>query len=195
MPTPCRMPNKIGTYGEYIAMWPRDARDSDCTGGSIHSSRWRISDNWRGRKCPSLHAKRARGWKGACDRCGQAIPWDQPTVVSVSSSMGPVYDTKDGRLQPGDMFYVPHWGEWCPGGWTNCDGQHLHAILPNGLGWDIDGRASNCTLPDDTTHRCWVRDGTPPNVTAGKAGHTCSAGAGSILSGDYHGFLRGGVLT
>lgn len=74
------------------------------------------------------------------------------------------------------------------------DGKALAVILPNGKEWSIDQRASNCTLPDDTTHRCWIRKGKPPYITVSKDGVTCKAGAGSIKSGDYHGFLRNGVF-
>ena len=96
------------------------------------------------------------------------------------------------QLPPGTMY----WSSWHTGcSWDNCDGQHLHVVLPNGHHWDVDGRASNCTLPQDRTHRCWIRHGEPPLITVDKSGHTCNAGAGSILSGDYHGFLRGGELT
>lgn len=35
----------------------------------------------------------------------------------------------------------------------------------------------------------------PDGWTVGNNEFTCAAGAGSILSGDYHGFLRHGVLT
>lgn len=75
-----------------------------------------------------------------------------------------------------------------PDGW-------LVVRLPNGHDWMPDLRCSNCTLPDDDEHRCWVRHGAPPDVTVDKAGRTCAAGAGSIASGGYHGFLRGGFLT
>jgi hypothetical protein len=68
-------------------------------------------------------------------------------------------------------------------------------VLPNGHIWDVDGRASNCDMKEDRTHRCWVRHGDPPNVHVDKNGHTCHAGAGSILSGNYHGFLHNGELT
>ena len=111
-----------------------------------------------------------------------------------------VYDTEDGELHPGDM-YIADWhfhdenGKCTLNGWTNCDGKHLHVVLPNGRHWDVDSRASNCTVPNDTTHRCWVRHGEPPNVTVDKAGETCRAGAGSIAADDYHGFLRNGWLT
>lgn len=59
------------------------------------------------------------------------------------------------------------------------------------------------TKPDSTykryvdarPHKCWVRHGEPPDLHVDKAGVTCNAGAGSILSGDYHGFLHNGFLT
>ena len=44
--------------------------------------------------------------------------------------------------------------------------------------WDIDGRANNCSMLEDRTHRCWVRHGEPPDVTVDKDGPTCTAGRG-----------------
>lgn len=57
--------------------------------------------------------------------------------------------------------------------------------------------ASNCTMPDDKNHKCWVRHGRPEDGTlhVDKNGHTCAAGAGSIVAGNYHGFLHNGHLT
>ncbi len=75
------------------------------------------------------------------------------------------------------------------------DGRILCVTLPNGHDWVIDSRASNCTLPRDSDHRCWVRHGSVPQITVDKDGLTCAAGAGSIQSGDYHGFLRNGELV
>jgi hypothetical protein len=71
-------------------------------------------------------------------------------------------------------------------------------IRTPGGDWYVDSRASNCTMPDDTTHKCWVRHGggedstTPLHVD--KQGHTCGAGAGSIVMGSYHGFCHSGFL-
>lgn len=97
------------------------------------------------------------------------------------------------------MYFVSHDpDEHCWFGWENCDGEHLVAVLPNGHHWHPDQRASNCTLPEDKTHRCWVRHGDPRKgeaVHVDKNGNTCQAGAGSILSGNYHGFLHHGELT
>jgi hypothetical protein len=80
---------------------------------------------------------------------------------------------------------------WC---WDNATEAPLIVRTPGG-DWDIDSRASNCTMPQDRTHRCWVRHGEPPNIHVDKNGHTCGAGAGSIISGNYHGFLHNGSLT
>lgn len=62
--------------------------------------------------------------------------------------------------------------------------------------WMIDGRASNCTMPADHEHRCWVRHGTVgEKLHVDKNGVTCAAGAGSIAIEGYHGFLHNGELT
>lgn len=84
---------------------------------------------------------------------------------------------------------------WMPSAMRQADGRYLVVKLPNGHDWSIDSRASNCGRPDDDAHQCWVRHGEPPDITVDKNGDTCDAGAGSILSGDYHGFLRDGYLT
>ena len=69
--------------------------------------------------------------------------------------------------------------------------------LPCGTEWCVDGQANNCTIADDhrqERHHCWVITGTLPDITVGKGGPTCAAGAGSIATGAYHGFLRAGYL-
>jgi hypothetical protein len=87
---------------------------------------------------------------------------------------------------------------WMAGSPSFCgpDGRSLVCRLPGGHDWLIDSRASNCTMKDDSVHKCWVRHGEPPELTVDKNGFTCQAGAGSILSSDgkYHGFLRNGYL-
>lgn len=90
------------------------------------------------------------------------------------------------------------WDAWWMGAsGRGPDGIYLMVRCPNGRDWHVDGRASNCTMPDDNVHQCWVRHGDPrqANVTVDKNGVTCAAGAGSIQAGDYHGFLQAGVLT
>ena len=92
---------------------------------------------------------------------------------------------------PGMMWFA----DWMSEDWHGPDGHCLVAVCPNGSEWMIDGRASNCTMPQDRGHRCWVRHGVPPNVTVDKNGKTCAAGAGSIAVPGYHGFLRNGEFT
>jgi hypothetical protein len=99
---------------------------------------------------------------------------------------------------PGAMWPVQHKPGECWAHWTNCSGTHIEVILPDGGSWDIDSRASNCTLKDDGEHRCWIKHGNLPFLTVDKAGTTCRAGAGSIISNGekhWHGFLRNGELV
>lgn len=80
-----------------------------------------------------------------------------------------------------------------------------HCLMIRGFyGGDFcpDQRASNCTLPGDDEHKCWVRVGDVPNITIGKTGRTCGAGAGSFYFGKnpdgsfrWHGFCENGELV
>lgn len=74
------------------------------------------------------------------------------------------------------------------------DGRSYVVKTPGG-DWLIDSVASNCTRKDDKIHKCWCRHGEAPNFHVDKVGNTCAAGAGSILIGNYHGFLHNGYLT
>jgi hypothetical protein len=142
-------------------------------------------------------------WPTKCDFCGAAVPpmgTGSPTMLGSSGVdvhrqvfTRRLYDTASGRPEPGDLYYVSnHDGADCPY-WDNCPGVHLHGVTPNGEDWDIDGRASNCTMREERAHRCWVLHGRPEdgNVHVDKAGHTCAAGAGSIQVRGWHGFLHG----
>lgn len=123
------------------------------------------------------------GYYFVCSKCGFSF---------VPTCIGMRYNTPSGEREPGDMY----WNTWYPNHvfWDNQKGPHLEVVLPNGCHWNIDSRASNCGSPEDKQHRCWVRHGVPPEITVDKAGHTCTAGAGSIDMGGWHGFLRNGYL-
>jgi hypothetical protein len=132
-------------------------------------------------------------WPTHC-ACGYAFqPADEWQVnheeLYTRSDGGPECDLRS--APPGAMWDA----SWMSDVWHGPDGKCLMVRLPNGRDWMIDGRASNCTLPKDNEHNCWVRHGSPPNIHVDKAGNTCAAGAGSIASGDYHGFLHNGWLT
>lgn len=86
------------------------------------------------------------------------------------------------------------WNAWWESEYrSGADGRSLNVKTPGGE-WCIDARCSNCTMPNDTVHKCWVRHGSPPLITVDKNGVTCGAGAGSIAQPGYHGFLRNGYL-
>lgn len=125
---------------------------------------------------------------------GPALLVSLPVTCRFVEKQATEWDEGGGPV-PGDMFWIGFaYSGHCFTHEPPCE-HHLHVVLPNGHWWDIDGRAANCTLPQDKTHRCWVRHGTPPHITVDKNGPTCSAGAGSILSDGYHGFLREGRLV
>ncbi len=101
------------------------------------------------------------------------------------------------KAPPGAMWLADWYGD--DGSYVNKgpDGLTLVVAVPDGSGthhWIVDSRASNCTKKDDDVHKCWIRHGVPPNVTVDKNGNTCSAGAGSIQTDKWHGFLRNGYL-
>lgn len=77
------------------------------------------------------------------------------------------------------------------------DGRSLIVKCPLGHDWWLESRASNCTLPKDHEHYCWVRHGKPEDGTlhVDKDGLTCKAGGGSIIYRGWHGHLHNGVLT
>ena len=101
------------------------------------------------------------------------------------------------KLPPGALFAQRR------GGRQGADGLSIVCIVPYGRDgcadkttwWRIDSRATNCTMPEDGEHRCWVRHGTVGEaVHVDKNGNTCGAGAGSIAVPGFHGFLHHGVL-
>jgi hypothetical protein len=94
---------------------------------------------------------------------------------------------------PGAMWYAS-WMEDTPA-LCGPDGHALMVRLPDGHDWHVDAESSNCTRKGDLSHKCWVRHGTVPNITVDKNGETCRAGAGSILTPNWHGFLRNGLLV
>lgn len=79
--------------------------------------------------------------------------------------------------------------------WDDCDGWHLFVCLPTGVMVDLTRRASNCDQKTDRTHRCWVVHQKDDVLHVDKNGRTCGAGAGSILVGEWHGFLHNGHLV
>lgn len=137
-------------------------------------------------------------WPTHC-ACGEAFAdsdeWQaNQDLIYRRPDTGEVRPLREWQKVPGAMWDCS-W--WMPASWRGHDGRALTVICPNGSQWHIDGQATNCTLPDDREHRCWLRTGEPPRITVGKngPGRTCGAGGGSIQAGDYHGFLVDGRFT
>ena len=97
------------------------------------------------------------------------------------------------RDAPDGAMWEATWYASVPA-WCGDDGRAIICRVPDKHDWHIDGPCSNCTRPNES-HRCWVRHGVPPNLTVDKNGNTCAAGAGSILTKQWHGFLRNGELV
>lgn len=134
-------------------------------------------------------------WPADCEQCGEPFQQDDEWQVNVRKLWR---GAPDGRLYalhdaPKGAMWDAHWmGEHDRGP----DGICLVVKTPGG-DWMVDGRCSNCTRPKEP-HQCWTRAGDPRTgtVDVGKQyGETCSAGAGSIIAGGWHGFLRAGWLV
>lgn len=149
-------------------------------------------------------------WPATCSRCDYRFTdtdrWQEwQELLYRRADTGEVVTTRSRGLSdapdappaapPGAMWNA--W--WMPDtpAWRGPHGMSLMVRLPDGHDWLVDAEASNCTRPGDRAHKCWVRHGDPRTgpVTVDKDGETCAAGAGSIASANYHGFLHGGVLT
>lgn len=151
-------------------------------------------------------------WPKTCAACEYEFQPNDPRSTSAER----LYDgAPDGIRRPIRDFpvgalYDCEWLNDYPD-YTGPDGIALCCITPGGH-WMVDSQASNCTrdqyerFTDESgrearrftrTHYCWVRHGDPRTepVTVDKNGETCSAGAGSILAGNWHGFLRNGFLV
>jgi hypothetical protein len=142
-----------------------------------------------------------RRWPRTCDACGarlgrHATYHQGGDRLYRRTDTGAELELRD--APPGAIWRA----DWYEEFWPGPDGRSYVCQTPGGP-WAIDGQASNCTDPeswklpagDPGRHWCWIRHGEPPHFTVDKNGRTCKAGAGSIQSGSYHGFLQGGVLT
>lgn len=130
---------------------------------------------------------------GPCD-CGEADCERRTSTEPLyrRSDTGEVVTLRDA---PVGAMWDATWFNDQPA-YTGPDGISLVVRTPGGS-WMVDSRCSNCTLPNDDVHKCWVRHGDPRTgeIHVDKNGVTCAAGAGSILTGSYHGFLHNGHLT
>jgi len=134
-------------------------------------------------------------WPTVCEACGRGFMATDPYQMFQDAIMRAPATGKEWRFRdlPPGACYNAYWDDHHVGP----DDRSLVVILPTGHPLHIDSRASNCILPNDKEHRCWVRHGRPEDGTlhVDKNGVTCAAGAGSIAVEGYHGFLHNGELT
>jgi len=135
-------------------------------------------------------------WPTHC-ACGYEFTTEDPRQLSVEE----IYVRADTgeettiRDAPAGAMW---WCDWMGDHWHPQLGRPFAVKLPDGTDWMPDIPAENCTMPDDhgqERHHCWIVKGELPNITVSKDGPTCAAGAGSIQSANYHGFLQNGYLT
>lgn len=166
---------------------------------SFDSKGYIISD--RGNK-PSNDDPR---WPNNCDSCGKAFSDSDPYQLFGKQIY--VCEATDQRSTLEEAPIGAVWNAWWiadrrkdgptgSGYMVGPDHRSLVVRLPDNSDWHIDNRASNCTMKDDDTHHCWVRHGRPEdgNLHVDKNGYTCSAGAGSIATPKFHGFLHNNEL-
>lgn len=186
--TPTRFIHVIGKRKLLGKYWK-----GQCSGYSAHYTKTIVIENGNNISFGSNDKERINEVENVCKRCG-CTP-SAESEIKIHLCIEPVYNTESGNPEAGDLF----WNDWLPENfyWDNHKGYHLMCVLPNGHEWNIDSRASNCTMPEDKNHKCWIRHGNPETekVTVNKNGVTCNAGAGSIWIDDYHGFLTDGNLT
>lgn len=173
-------------YSELVLIEPGDCVEA----GRYHSARVEIGFMGKDAAMPERSDPR---WPKCCDRCKKEFGPESRRSMSMEVNFWRRVDTgevkKLNEFPAGAMWYADWMGKF----YNGPDGHVLIVRTPGGE-WNVDSRASNCTMKTDDTHKCWVRHGTAPEITVDKNGHTCAAGAGSILCGDYHGFLRNGYL-
>jgi hypothetical protein len=171
----CSGPMSYHDNMNYLGEFPVNMIENDC---------WNVDE-------PNIHHDDPR-WPTHCT-CGYAFAsTDERQYHSDHIYTDGVNSWPHRQLPVGAMYYADWYFKSLY--WDNMEGDPLMVITPGGE-WNTDSRASNCTMPNDRLHRCWVKHGEPPNLHIDKAGHTCAAGAGSILCGKYHGFLHNGHLT
>lgn len=142
-------------------------------------------------------------WPDACAQCGYEFTdadewqmWQEQVYRRIDT--GDLRVLHQGAPAPEAPSAEPGacWdARWLPF-YKGHDGITLMVRCPDGHDWCVDSRASNCTRPQEP-HQCWVRHGDPREccVTVDKNGDTCAAGAGSIGTPNWHGFLRAGQLV
>lgn len=199
--TKCFLLERTGNERRFLR---RYAHAKSCTGKYSYHNASTVIGDFEGESSTSsiVHQGAIHGipltdprWPTRCE-CGyefaQEDEWQVNNVhLWKRKDTGELYILRD--APPGAMWFAD-WYEDNPK-YCGPDGRCLIVRCPDGHDWMVDRHAKNCTMPDDYVHRCWVRHGEAPMITVDKNGRTCAAGAGSIDTGKWHGFLRNGEFV
>lgn len=180
MPWKCRLVKPVGERYEVVYMSEQDDNRRPCI---IHSRRYDISEeDWKDKNKFDHYSTNDLM---PCDRCGEFF-----TTNSTSFASQTVWNTEDGHLHIGDMYYGlmteeehPGYHKYFMSNEYNRDhaGKRspIYVATPGGM-WCIDGKASNAQDGSG-----WVVTGEAPNITARP----------SISMHRYHGWLTNGELS
>lgn len=207
----CFLVNQTGEGYESIVI----TEDGKCVGDfNYHRSevvitRYYLDESGKYPDVWATHDERRAAVIPYCTRCGNH-EFSEQSLDKVSGSKGRVWERADtgeradnlNDFGPGAMWEVTWYKNsetglfWHPG-FENKQFDHAPlCVRTPGGDWVIDSRCNNCSLPDDLDHKCWPRAGSAPKITVSKTlGPTCSTGGGSVITGNYHGFLRDGFLV
>ena len=189
----CFMIEPTGRYNYYLR---RYSKEHTCKDGWCHNAMTFLHESPVQKVIGDIHPHDDSHWPATCEKCcyqfQESDHWQLfHNELYKRGDNGEVLEFDRRKIPPGAMWYA----DWMNDFHTGPDGRCLVVMTPGGE-WIIDSRASNCTMPNDKEHKCWIRHGTPPMVTVDKTGgKTCAAGAGSIIAGNYHGFLVNGEFT
>lgn len=215
----CVLLEDTGLENHYLRRYAR--MDGGCVGGAGYHSAMIFTRLLAEGEKPRTTESDAR-WPATCERCAYTFDASDARQDFTQHVFRRV-DTGEQmelRAAPVGAMWFNAWMAKYPDR-TGPDGRYLVVRTPGG-DWEVDSRCSNCDSPcehcgvpyllhteggkhghnpaacksykDARPHKCWVRHGEAPNITVDKVGVTCGAGAGSIMCGTYHGFLRGGQL-
>lgn len=137
-------------------------------------------------------------WPVKCQWCQHTFTVDDQWQLFREALYRPSHGGEEITLRDapaGAMWWAPWYDGLSGGPFLGQQLAHTLVVKTPGGEWMPDMRASNCTMPFDDDHHCWVLHGLVPNVTVDKNGKTCGAGGGSISQSGYHGFLRNGELV
>jgi hypothetical protein len=192
-PIKCFMLNPTGIHYRYLRRYSCTGK-STCIKGNYHDAMNLLDEitDSEERTSGDLYPHDHALWPTKCEHCDYKFTEEDEWQLFHQEKMQRS-DNQEFCMYRNAPAGAMWFADWMP--WRGEDGHCLIVVTPDGFHWDIDGRASNCSLPNDNEHKCWVRHGVPPIVTVDKNGKTCNAGGGSIGTPNWHGFLRNGYLV